>query len=377
MNRGARDRLARVATSVEAAVERVVVAALRRWAGWSSCVDPYIGHGTSELAHLPARVLLRGAGRRVEARSKPGNGDGDGLRALLANLVSGLSPYLSIDVPGEGVLVQVAGRYVRGVSRREGYVTVDLDLPGLEPGWHPVRWRRTADPDDVVDGRLLVVDPSARLAVLSDIDDTVLHTGLTRVLEALRTSLLTPEHARVAIPGAAALYRCLVAGDGGRAPVFYVSTGAWNQHAVIERFLARQGFPAGPIVMSDWGPGGAWLFRESSVAFKSRTVLDLMAEHPGPRWILVGDSGQHDPEAYAVVARAHPDRVCAIYVREVPPQPPGRTHRVREIAAELADLGVPMLLVRDSVEVAEHAAELGLLAGADVDAMRRSVAPHV
>jgi phosphatidate phosphatase APP1 len=165
----------------------------------------------------------------------------------------------------------------------------------------------------------------------------------------------------------------MVAHDRGRAPTFYVSTGAWNLHTVLEEFLARQGFPPGPMLMTDWGPGGRWVFRENSIAFKSRTIIDLMDEHPGLRWVLVGDSGQHDPEAYATVARARADRLHAIYIREVPGGTPVRAGQVHEIADELAGRGTPMLLVPDSTAIAEHAASLGLLDARLVDEVRRAV----
>lgn len=122
--------------------------------------------------------------------------------------------------------------------------------------------------------------------------------------------------------------------------------------------------------MTDWGPGGGWLFREDSVASKSRMNIALVDEYPQLRWVLVGDSGQHDPEAYAAVVRARPGRVQAIYIREVPPQTPARTRRVRELAAELAELEAPMLLVRDSVAAAEHAQSLRLLDAAQVQRVR-------
>jgi phosphatidate phosphatase APP1 len=142
---------------------------------------------------------------------------------------------------------------------------------------------------------------------------------------------------------------------------------------MLERFLARHQFPAGPMLMTDWGPGGAWLFREDSIAFKSRTILDLIDQHPQLRWVLFGDSGQHDPEAYTAVARARPTRLRAIYIREVPPQTPARARRVRELAGELANQGVPMLLVSDSAVAADHAGSLGLLDDLSVARVRETV----
>jgi phosphatidate phosphatase APP1 len=336
-----RQHLVRWLTAAEQALDDTLAGILRGRRGWELAVLPYVGSGTPARAHLRARVVLRRT-NRVSRRV----------------LSTSLGRYLAVEVRGEAVTVEVAGRSVEVVSAREGYVETDLDLPGLAPGWHDVRWTvaRTSTA-----GRLLVVDPQASLGLVSDIDDTVIHTGLTRAYEAVRNTLLVPDEDRLPIPGAAELYRALVAGDAGRAPVFYVSTGAWNLHEPMEQFLARNGFPAGPLVMTDWGPGVGWLFREGSVAFKSRVVIDLVDEHPHLRWVLVGDSGQHDPEAYASVVRARPGRVAAVYIREVLPESVTRAAHVRRLADELAQLGVPMLLIRESAEAQAHAAGLGLL----------------
>jgi phosphatidate phosphatase APP1 len=179
-------------------------------------------------------------------------------------------------------------------------------------------------------------------------------------VQAVRNTLLVAEADRLPIPGAAQPYRALLAGSSHRAQVFYVSTGAWNMHAMLQRFLARNGFPDGPV-MTDWGPGEAWLFREASVAFKARVITELVHDNPGVRWILVGDSGQDDAEAYATVAKAHPGRLLAIYIREAPPTSPIRAARVRRLAEKLAQIDVPMLLVANSKAAAEHSRSLGLI----------------
>jgi len=353
----ARVRLAGALTNAERALDRRVGAALLRRPGWRLMLLPYVGHGTPTRLHLRARTVAR------RDRGQPRSGPA-------AVLLTGLGRYLSAEVADAEVTVEVGGHSVRAVSDPEGYVNVDVDVD-LSPGWHPVTFRIAAGGEVV--GKALVVDPDARLGIVSDIDDTIIHTGLTRLVEAVRTTLLVAEEARVAIPGAAELYSGLVARAGTRAPVFYVSTGAWNLHAVLERFLERHGFPSGPMLMTDWGPGGKWLFREDSIVFKSRTIIERMDEHPQLRWVLVGDSGQHDPEAYAAVARARPGRLHAIYIREVPPESPARAHRVRELADETAQLGAPMLLIRDSVAAAEHAHEEGLLDSEHLARVRRAV----
>jgi len=353
----ARNRWVAFLMRTERALEHRVAKVLRDRRRWQVTVVPYVAHGTSTRCHVRGRVLVRR--REPSQRASP-----------LGTLLLAVSRYASVEVPDERVVVEVADRSYALVSGPEGYLEATVELPGLSPGWHPVYYR-LGGPDPVaspVTGQLLVVGPDARLGIVSDLDDTVIQTGLTRLVDALRTTLLVADANRVAVRGAADLYRELVAADDGRAPVCYVSAGAWNLHAMLVGFLERGGFPAGPLLLTDWGPTAQWAFREDSVAFKTRTILALFTEHAHLSWLLVGDSGQDDAETYAAVVRAHPHRVRAVYIRDVPPTSNRRTALVNELAAEVQSLGVPMLLIRDSVEAAEHARSLGLL---DADAVRR------
>lgn len=348
---------------MEHAVEAGLAARLRGRPGWIVTVDPYVGHGTPTHAHLRGRAVVR----RRQPRRRNG---------AAATLITSLTRYARVEAKRESIDIEVAGRTVSAVSDDEGYLTVDVDLPEVPTGWHEVTWRSSSE---AVPGRLLVVDPDAPLGLVSDLDDTVIHTGLTRVWETVRTSLLVADEDRVPIAGGAELYQALLAVDRRgtsptvEGPAFYVSTGAWNMHEMLVLFLARNGFPAGPIMLTDWGPSARWLFREDSVAFKARTITTLIAQHPCAGWVLVGDSGQHDPEAYAAVVRSCPGQVRAVYIRDVPPTSVLRTKRVGELAAEMAGLGVPMLLIRDSVEAAEHAHGLGLIDQSGVARVRVAV----
>ena len=53
----------------------------------------------------------------------------------------------------------------------------------------------------------------------------------------------------------------------------------------------------------------------------------------------------------------NPDRFLAVYLRDVTPD--SRDEEVRALADEVEDAGVPMLLVKDTLEAARHAAENG------------------
>ena len=88
--------------------------------------------------------------------------------------------------------------------------------------------------------------------------------------------------------------------------------------------------------------------------------------------VLVGDTGQLDPEIYTAVALETPERVRAVYVRRTTNITTTRAVEVGALIRRVAAAGVPMLLVEDSVEIARHAAGIGLLQDADVASVRRA-----
>jgi phosphatidate phosphatase APP1 len=157
------------------------------------------------------------------------------------------------------------------------------------------------------------VDPAGTRAVVSDIDDTIVVTWVPRPLLAARNTFFLRERARRAVPGMADLLRALAGEDGF---VVYLSTGAWNFAPHLERFIAENGFPPGPLLLTDWGPTERGWFR-SGAAHKRDMLERLRRDHPSARWMLVGDDGQRDPEIYEQFATDHPDAVRAVAIRRL------------------------------------------------------------
>jgi phosphatidate phosphatase APP1 len=162
-----------------------------------------------------------------------------------------------------------------------------------------------------------VLDPDVRFAVVSDIDDTVMVTALPRPLLAAWNTFVLDEYARSPVPGMAVLYERLVT-THPEAPVFYLSTGAWNVAPTLGRFLSRNLYPRGPLLLTDWGPTTDRWFR-SGQAHKHAALARLAEEFPDIKWLLIGDDGQHDPEIYGEFSASHPDNVAAVAIRQLSP----------------------------------------------------------
>ena len=125
------------------------------------------------------------------------------------------------------------------------------------------------------------------------------------------------ETARRPVDGMADLYRDLLA-EHPEAPVLYLSTGAWNVAPTLRRFLARNGYPGGPLLLTDWGPTNTGWFR-SGMQHKLGEPRAAHGELPQIRWVLVGDDGQHDPEIYDQTAHRFPDRIRVVAIRQLTP----------------------------------------------------------
>ncbi|MEJ3655889.1 phosphatase domain-containing protein [Actinomycetes bacterium KLBMP 9759] len=353
-----RKLLVRAAMIVEDIVQEGVLLALRLRGRHHPMVVPFIGHGTTRKVRVGARVVYGRPEVAAPAVGVPSAAEPT-RRSRRAILRSSIARFLTVEVPGAMVQVgqPLGPRRVR--TDRDGYLDAVLDVEEITPGWHEVAL-------ELKDGarasaQVLVVDPESEIGIVSDVDDTIVETGISRGMEFVRATLLTETRDRTPLPGAAALYRALVEAAGPPRPVFYLSTSPWNLHEMLLEFIALRRFPLGPLLLTDWGPSKSGLFRIGAQEHKLGVVRRLLGEHPRLSLVLIGDSGQADPEIYATLAREYPERICAVYIRRTRHALRSRVLEVDALAAEVTAAGVPMLAVDDSTQIAAHAATIGLL----------------
>ncbi len=331
--------------------------------GWLGPVSilPYIGHGTPREFHLVGRVL--------EEREIPLGSIED---SALRNLRTMIRRFLSAEVPGARVLVRFEGRERVVVADDEGFIDVRIEprepLPE-DSAWHTAElellWPAAKGQRDFQAEGCVLVPPSkprdGAFGIISDIDDTIVRTEATNLLRMARLVLFSNAHTRLPFEGVAAFYRALQRGaDGdGDNPVFYVSTGPWNLYDLLEQFLKIQELPRGPIFLKDWGGLKDLLKGMDHRRHKLEVIRGIFDTHPTLSFVLIGDSGQQDAETYGQIAREYTGRVLAIYIRDVSRKE--RDVTVRGISEEVLSLGIPMLLVKDTVEAAEHAGSQGLI----------------
>lgn len=197
-----------------------------------------------------------------------------------------------------------------------GRTSATVTLP-TNPATRERRWLRFAvamprGDRRQFEGRALIV-PRQGLSVVSDIDDTI---KVSQVRD--RHELLLNTFARefVAVPGMAQHYHALAKIRGTR--FHYVSAGPIQLYPPLDSFMRDAGFPAGSVHLrestaySNVMPG-----HDASRIHKLAAIRRLLADFPQRRFLLIGDSGEADPEIYGEIARAHREQVVGIRIRDV------------------------------------------------------------
>ncbi len=311
--------------------------------GARATVIAYTGYGTTSWIRVLGRVLLT-----KEPNGRLPGGEPSGWR--------GWRSFTLVPVESATVTLRVADSELSVTSDRNGIVDTRVSID-LEPGWHAVSF--SSEGSEPATARVNVIADDATFGVVSDIDDTVMVTALPRPMLAAWHTFVVNEHARATTPGMPVLYERL--GEGHpRAPFVYLSTGAWNVAPTLTRFLSRNLYPAGPLLLTDWGPTTDRWFR-SGQEHKRKALRQLAEEFPGIRWLLIGDDGQHDPQIYKDFAAEHPDRIAAIAIRQLTPGEAvlaggGRREQVRRLA-----LSVPWVHAPDGAGFAAEFERLGLI----------------
>ena len=356
--RGWKDELVAVGRALEGRFDRLRFG-LKRRTGRIGPIEilPYRGHGTRDALFLKGRVL--------ETAGLSPSSAGDSRRRNLRNIARRFS---SSEIPHARLRASLRFPHrvyelEEVVADEEGFFDLRFELAeplGESTAWHPVEvelvWPLTRGPGARARGNVLV-PAGARFGVISDLDDTVVRSSVTDLLKMARIALLSNAYTRLPFEGVADFYRALQLGPGGEDfnPIFYVSSSPWNLYDMLEEFLDVHGVPAGPLFLKDWSFTAV---RDHDV-HKLGVIRTLLATYPNLPFVLIGDSGERDPEIYRQVVHEHPGRVQTVYIRDVTTKE--RDAAVHKIADELRDIGVEMLLTADTAEAAEHAADRGLI----------------
>jgi len=339
-------------------------------------LQPFRGYGTTERVFLIGRVLRQADwGRQLDA----------GLRRDAVDVLRRASRRA---VGGLPVEVEFLGARTTVKTDADGYFRIAM-APGHPPDpdhrWHPMTIRLTRPVALEARAAVFVTPRTARRAVISDIDDTVVHTGVANKIKMFWHLFGQDADRRVPFPGVGALYRALhhgpegtaepgAPGAGGEAnPLLFVSRAPWGIYDVLTAFFETLGIPGPLLFLREWGIRLSNPLPRRAEDHK-RVLIEHMLEVIGERpVVLIGDSGQRDPEVYARVVQDFPGRIAAVFIRDLD-RDAERSAAIRAMAEQVEAAGAELVLATDSLQMAERAHAFGLISAEAVEAVRRAMA---
>ena len=296
------------------------------------------------------------------------------------NVVATVKRFASDEVPSARLELRCGPASTIVETDREGYFDIELPLPPLEEfpqSWSARLLSAAGYPSSYVEGlgvaqgAVTFSQQRAEFGVISDIDDTVLPSHATQWWRLVWKVLTENATTRLPFPGVSEFYRQLHKGSDGRYlnPLYYVSSSPWNLYDLLMEIFSKHGVPPGPLLLKDLGLG------PDSRGFgnhggKLEWICEILDHSPEMRFILIGDSGQRDAWIYHQVVEKYPNRVLAIYIRHV--HEPNR-EPIAAIGNQLAEVGVPLLVMEDTHQAVEHAVAQGWIQPAATPKVDRQI----
>ncbi|AKD04426.1 phosphatase domain-containing protein [Pontibacter korlensis] len=332
----------------------------------------YRSYGTPDRLYVKGRVLVDKGIRQSEETD-----------TTWENLLNMYRRFESDEIPNARVQLCLQEQLYEITTDVEGYFVMNLrpEKPlELADSWHPIEIElvdapvHNFQPGIKETAHVLVPPPDAEYGIISDIDDTIVRTGATSLLQTGRNVLLNNAHSRIPFHGVSQFYRSLQLGRNGKHnnPFFYVSSSPWNNYDLLYHFLELNEIPQGPLLLRDFGIDENKLGHSDHMSHKYKEIQNILMTYPHLNFILIGDSGQQDAPIYQEVVKNHPGRIMAIYIRDVNIEK--RTQAVTKIADELKQSGeVEMLLVKNTAAAAAHAAENGFILTEEVKEVEKEV----
>ncbi len=335
---------------------------LKQRAGWMGIpmIVAYRGFGNCN------KVFIQGMVMEDKGLSKPGD-----YTRFWQNMLATVKRFSGDEIPGVRVRVSFHDMAVEAETDEYGFFNVEFELPEAEKpasGWYDVEYELLDNvvedqPKITAEGQVLLIAPATKRIIVSDIDDTVLVSHSTQTLRKLRLMLLKNAASRTPFPGVPEFYSALGKGLDNKSdfPFFYVSSSEWNLYDLLEDFFRFNELPKGIFLLrklehSIWK---FWKSGQGNHEHKYEKISSLITFYPDQKFILIGDSGQRDPEIYRRLAIEFPGRIESIYIRKIRSKVSFDDMKSVHEALKAVDTGY--LEVEDTSEAVEHARRNGYI----------------
>lgn len=240
---------------------------------------------------------------------------------------------------GAPVELQFDGQKAKVTSGKDGVFEVTFAAPKEQHFVVGASFAEARVPEAVARAPVTIIHDDAPFLIISDFDDTVAVTNVLSKRGLLKSALLSDGDTQPVVKGMPEWYRCMFK-DKAQKPGLAMVSGSPHQFAPrITTFMAKHDFPVGGLYLRNLGP-------QTLSGYKQPIIRSLLKAMPVQPVILIGDSGEHDPEVYKQIREEFPGRIKDIYIHDV-----GRN--------EVADRFRGMILFKEPVSASKDAVSKG------------------
>ncbi len=319
-------------------------------------IQPYRGYGSREEIYMIGRLI-----RQMGPLSKSHR------TSFSADLYNIFRRTFRMGVGNGKVEATVGNTSKQFDTDSDGYFKVRMKCMDKIPpnkSWQDISLQ-LVQPDGHFEttGTIYVAPENSKRVIVSDIDDTVMYTGVANKMKMVYRLFAQNAENRAAFPGVGAFYKALHEGldDEPNNPMLYLSRAPWSIYEVLDEFFNTQNIPIGPVLLlREWGITWKHPLPKRGKNHKINLLREIFDIYHDKEIILIGDSGQHDTATYAQMVQDHPNRVKAVYIRDVS-NDKVRAEEIHKVSDKISGSGTSLLLASDTFAMAEHAHKHGLI----------------
>ncbi len=335
---------------------------IKQKAGWLGTpkILPYRGFGDIKSIHIRGMVI------EDKGLTKPAD-----RHKVWHNILAMIKRFSSDEIPGVRVKADFMGLSQVTETDENGFFSFHFNIREKSgtlssKDWHPVSFHLIDEivedqPEVTAKGEVMIVTPEKKRIIVSDIDDTILISHSTQTLKKLRLMLFKNALTRTPFEGVTSLYRALERGryKNELHPFFYVSSSEWNLYDLLENFFDHNNIPKGVFMLRKMEVSiyKFWKSGRGNHEHKYEKIKFLLEFFKEQKFILIGDSGQKDPQIYTRLANEFPGRIETIYIRKI--RSKVFFQNIEQLNSHLEKVKTSYLQADNTFDVARHALSMG------------------
>jgi phosphatidate phosphatase APP1 len=284
----------------------------------------------------------------------------------ITNTLALLRLFMVKPYPHAKLQMEWKGTFYKAETDEDGFFRfVWKDEQSLSHGWHKIEVSMPGNDGHIEaqDKGVVYVPHSTQYGFISDIDDTFLISHSSNLRK--RLFVLFTENARSRDPfeGSVKHYQLLAGANttpDAPNPFFYVSSSEWNLYDYILEFTRVNKLPEGVFLLNVLKRFHQ-IFKtgQNNHQTKFTRIVRILEAYPKQRFVLLGDSSQHDPYIYASVVEHFPKQIHAVYIRDIHEK---SKQKVAEVLVKIESSGVACCFFKHSSDAISHSKKIGLIA---------------